>query len=62
MKIYKIFSATMASKLRKAGFWIIKTEPNMKKPWLDVFIFEDTPEFQATLSRLTAELQHERQQ
>lgn len=56
MKIYKIFSATMASKLRKAGFWIIGTEPNMKKPWLDVFLFEDTPEFQQKLAQLTAEM------
>lgn len=56
MKIYKIFSATMASKLRKAGFWIIGTEPNMKKPWLDVFLFEDTPEFQQKLTELTAEM------
>lgn len=56
MKIYKIFSSTMASKLRKAGFWIIGTEPNMKKPWLDVFLFEDTPEFQQKLAQLTAEM------
>lgn len=56
MKIYKIFSSTMASKLRKSGFWIIGTEPNMKKPWLDVFLFEDTPEFQQKLAQLTAEM------
>ncbi len=61
MKTYKIFSAAMAYKLRKAGFWIIGTEPNYRKPWLEVFIFEDTPEFQATLTKLSDELKQERQ-
>lgn len=54
MKIYKIFSSTMAYKLRQAGFWIVGTEPNMKKPWLTVFLFEDTPAFQNELTKLSA--------
>jgi hypothetical protein len=26
------------------GFRVIKTEPNPKKPWLDVFLFKKTEE------------------
>lgn len=53
MKIYKIFRSTMAAKLTRAGFQIIGTEPNMRRPQLDVFLFEDTPEFREVLTKLS---------
>jgi hypothetical protein len=53
MKVYKVFSAKMAHNLRKKGFWIIGTEPNMKAPQFDVFLFEDTEELQQAISEYT---------
>ena len=41
-KTKKIYSSKVAGALCRRGFKIIGTEPNPKKPWLDVFIFEDT--------------------
>lgn len=42
MKEKKIYSSKIAGELCRKGFRIIKTEPNPKKPWFDVFIFEET--------------------
>lgn len=50
--IYKIFSRSIAIELRKKGFKIIKTEPNYKKPELDVYFFEDTPGFREVLNKI----------
>lgn len=36
----KIYSSKIAGMLCRKGFKIIGTEPNPRKPWLDVFIFE----------------------
>ena len=43
MNEYKIFSARVAHLLCLRGFEIKRTEANMKKPWLSVFVFEDGP-------------------
>lgn len=43
INIKKIYSSRIAGELYRAGFTIIGTEPNNKKPWLDVFIFEVSP-------------------
>lgn len=50
--IYKIFSRSIAIKLRKKGFKIIKTEPNYKKPEFDVYFFEDTSDFRNALNEI----------
>ena len=42
MNYFKCYSSKLANYLRKQGFWIVDTEPNMKKPQYDVFLFEDT--------------------
>lgn len=45
-KEYKIFSLKLARELCEQGFKIITTEPNREKPWLNVYIFEDSVELQ----------------
>lgn len=52
---YKIFSARIAHLLYQRGFAIIRTEANMKKPWLSVFVFEDCPQLRTALQEVTAE-------
>lgn len=51
--VYKVFSKSIAIKLRKKGFKIIKTEPNYKKPEFDVYFFADTPEFRKAFNEIT---------
>ena len=41
-KTKKIYSSRIAGALCRKGFRVIGTEPNPHKPWLDVFIFEET--------------------
>ena len=41
-KTKKIYSSKIAGVLCRRGFKVIGTEPNPRKPWLDVFLFEDT--------------------
>lgn len=41
-KTKKIYSSKIAGALYRQGYKIIGTEPNPRKPWLDVFIFEET--------------------
>ena len=50
--IYKVFSMSIAIKLRKKGFKIMKTEPQYKKPEFDVYFFEDTAEFRKALNEI----------
>lgn len=42
----KIYTRRLAYQLRCAGFRILRVEPNPKKPQLDVYIFESTPQFE----------------
>ena len=51
-KPYKIFTKRLASELCKQGFQIIGTEINNEKPWLYVYLFENTPEFLFALEEL----------
>lgn len=44
--LVRVFSANLAGYLRERGFLIVGTEPNKRKPWLRVFLFEDTEDFQ----------------
>lgn len=48
-KPYKIFTKRIANMLCQQGFQIIGTEINNQKPWLYVYLFEDTENFQAAL-------------
>lgn len=55
-KLYKIFSAKMAHELCVKGFRIVDTEGNTHKPWLNVFLFEDTPEFRTAMTKVNNDL------
>lgn len=44
IKYFKCFSSRLAARLTRAGFAIVRTEPNWRKPQYDVFVFEQTPE------------------
>jgi len=44
MKVFKCFSARLAGTLINTGIYPIDREPNLKKPWFVVYIFEDTDE------------------
>ena len=52
---YKVFTLKLARQLCDQGFKVIGTVPNAKKPWLNVYIFENTEEFQRTLKLLREE-------
>lgn len=39
---YKVFTVRLARTLCDLGFIIIGTTPNVQKPWLNVFLFEDS--------------------
>ena len=49
MEIKKIYTKKMAVYLRKQGFKIIGTEVNENKPEFDVYLFENTPDFEAAM-------------
>ena len=54
-KPYVIYSKVVARKLCEQGFRIIKTEINNEKPWLNVFLFENTDELQKALALIVEE-------
>lgn len=39
---YKVFTKKLAAKLCDHGFMMLGTDRNNKKPWLYVYLFEDT--------------------
>ena len=45
-KVKKIYKRAIAIELRRLGFKIIGTEVNETKPEFDVYLFEDTEEFE----------------
>lgn len=57
---YKVFTLKLARQLCDQGFKIIGTVPNAKKPWLNVYLFEDTQEFQQALKLLREDYYGER--
>lgn len=48
----KIFSKKIAYELRKKHFKIVGTEPNMNRPELDVYLFQDSDELEAALDEI----------
>lgn len=40
----KVFTKRIALELRRCGFRIIGTEPNINRPEFDVYLFENTDE------------------
>ncbi len=53
-KTYKVFTIKLTKELCKQGFKVIGTAPNYQKPWLYVYLFEDTPELRQAIKDLTS--------
>lgn len=51
-KTYKIFTLKLARELCEKGFKIVGTIPNIQKPWLNVYLFEDSSELRQCVERL----------
>ena len=51
----KIYSSKIAGILYRQGFKIIGTETNPRKPWLDVFIFEETDALKEAFDKILTE-------
>ena len=49
MNHYKIFSKVLANRLCSLGFRMIGAEINNQKPWLYVYLFEDTEKLRAVV-------------
>ena len=49
MQHYKIFSKVLANRLCSLGFRMIGTEINNQKPWLYVYLFEDSTALRAAV-------------
>lgn len=52
MHLFSIYMPKVAARLKKMGFTIIKTEPNLKNPKFLVYKFEDTPELRIALDKI----------
>lgn len=53
----KCFSIKLAQYLCNEGFVLLRTEPNRKKPWLNVFVFKDTDALQTAFDAYFAKRQ-----
>lgn len=53
MKERTIYSRRMAYQLRKLGFRIIRLDVNPHRPQFDSWVFEETPELLAALTKLS---------
>ena len=52
MKTFKVFSKERALICISNDYRLLYTEPNRKKPWLSVFVFEDTDKLHEILTML----------
>ena len=53
MKEKVIYTRRVAYELRKMGFPIVRVEINPNKPEFDCYVFENTKELAAALTKLT---------
>ena len=53
IRIYRIYTKSLAYELRKLGFRFMGTDINKNFPQYLVYLFEDTPELHAALVKLT---------
>ena len=56
MKTFKVFSRERALECIAKGCRLLYTEPNRKKIWLSVFVFEDTQQLHEVLTELQNKL------
>ena len=50
-KCFKVYTKKLANTLCRQGFRVVGTTINNDKPWLNVFLFEDTPELREAVQR-----------
>ena len=48
---YKVFTLKLARILCDLGFIIIGTVPNVQKPWLNVYLFEDSQDLRDAVQK-----------
>ena len=53
---YKVFTKKLANLLCEKGFRVIGTEINNQKPWLNVYLFENTDELRLAVKLLKGEI------
>ena len=56
MRTFKVFSRERALECISKGCRLLYTEPNRKKAWLSVFVFEDTKQLHEVLTELQNKL------
>lgn len=56
MRTFKVFSRERALECIAKGCRLLYTEPNRKKTWLSVFVFEDTKQLHEILTELQNKL------
>lgn len=49
-RYFKIFSKTLANQLCREGFEVMATEINHLRPWMYVYLFEDSPALRARVA------------
>lgn len=59
MKTYKVYTKKVANLLCRQGFRVVGTDINNQKPWLNVFLFEDTSELRAAISSIVKQKSQE---
>lgn len=52
-KTFKVFTKKLANTLCKKGYKVVGTAINNEKPWLNVFLFEDTEALRNEIKILT---------
>lgn len=52
-KEFTIYTKRIAYQLRMCGFQIIRTGINENYPQFNTYVFADTPEFRATLAKIS---------
>lgn len=59
MKTYKIYTKRIANRLCKQGFRVVGNDINDQKPWLNVYLFEDTELLRDALAAIKEEINAE---
>lgn len=54
-KYYKVFTKRLANLLCEQGYRVVGTEINNKKPWLYVYLFENTEDLRDSVERFLSE-------
>lgn len=55
MRTYKIYTKRIANQLCRRRFRMVGTDINDQKPWLTMYLFEDTPDLRKALEEIKLE-------